>query len=237
MDKGEAEVRATGGRSEGIPAKSIYDGKRKGGYGNQNGASQLPTEYDSRKKGYVSPVKDQGEFGICWSFATISAIESSILAHNKNITSVDLSERHLAYFSYHLEPDNLGNTKGDTNIPKGDAFGDFGNETYLGSGGNSYLATATLISGIGAVDEKYARMGDLKKAYGEYITSRNATKFHNDTALKPSLARSNNSWYVTGAKRIAMIDRDAVKQAIMEYGGVATPIFFPTGKYGFLYNS
>lgn len=45
--------------------------------------ASLPDEYDSRDHGFVTPVRNQDVFGVCWSFATIAAVESSLLAHDQ----------------------------------------------------------------------------------------------------------------------------------------------------------
>ena len=34
----------------------------------------LPTKYDSRDYGYVTPIKDQSSLNICWAFGTIAAV-------------------------------------------------------------------------------------------------------------------------------------------------------------------
>ncbi len=48
---------------------------------------------DLRNYGLVSPVKDQGQCGSCWAFATIGAYESSYALRN-NKTIIDLSEQN-----------------------------------------------------------------------------------------------------------------------------------------------
>ena len=53
----------------------------------------LPSSYDLRDYGLVTPVRDQGGSGSCWAFSTIAAIESYLLK-NENI-SYDLSENNM----------------------------------------------------------------------------------------------------------------------------------------------
>jgi len=38
-----------------------------------------PAKYDLRAQGRVSPVKDQGTAGVCWAFATVASLESTLL--------------------------------------------------------------------------------------------------------------------------------------------------------------
>ena len=52
--------------------------------------AKLPSSYDYRKLGYVTPIKNQGIKNSCWSFAAIAAVESSILKATKQ--KYDLSE-------------------------------------------------------------------------------------------------------------------------------------------------
>ncbi|MGK7921220.1 MAG: lectin like domain-containing protein [Trichodesmium sp.] len=60
-------------------------------------ALNLPSSYDLRTEGDVTPVKNQGGCGSCWAFATYASLESSILKE-KNLTT-DFSENHLK--NYH----------------------------------------------------------------------------------------------------------------------------------------
>jgi len=42
-------------------------------------AETLPTSYDARGEGIVTPAKDQGQCGSCWAFASVGAMESHML--------------------------------------------------------------------------------------------------------------------------------------------------------------
>jgi C1A family cysteine protease len=53
----------------------------------------LPSKYDLRSYGWVSPVKNQGNCGACSAFATYSSLESWLLKNAKE--SWDFSENHL----------------------------------------------------------------------------------------------------------------------------------------------
>ena len=57
-------------------------------------AQQLPSSYDLREEGGVTPVKDQGEFGTCWAFSSLGAIESRW--ERLEDDTVDLSEKNMA---------------------------------------------------------------------------------------------------------------------------------------------
>ncbi|MGN0203211.1 MAG: lectin like domain-containing protein [Coprococcus sp.] len=49
----------------------------------------LPEKYDLRDYNKVSDVRDQGSWGTCWAFASLSALESSLLPEEKWQFSVD----------------------------------------------------------------------------------------------------------------------------------------------------
>ena len=53
----------------------------------------IPSRFDLRDWGWVSPVKHQGHMGACWTFGTLSALESAILKSYG--IELDLSEANL----------------------------------------------------------------------------------------------------------------------------------------------
>lgn len=59
--------------------------------------SDYPSSFDLRETGAVSSVKNQGNYGTCWSFGSTASIESSLLPRNP---WVDLSEWQVAYFTF-----------------------------------------------------------------------------------------------------------------------------------------
>lgn len=54
----------------------------------------LPTSYDWRDEGIVSPVKNQGKCGSCWTFSTTGAMESHWAIY-KSVAPPLLSEQQL----------------------------------------------------------------------------------------------------------------------------------------------
>lgn len=75
-------------------------------------AQAIPSKYDLRKQGRVSPVEDQGPAGTCWAFASYGSMESCLLPEEK----WDFSENNMVNLlsencpeGYDREPDGGGN--------------------------------------------------------------------------------------------------------------------------------
>ena len=103
--------------------------------------TDLPERYDLREQGLVTRVQDQGSYGMCWSFAGLASLESTLLPHDP---AVDLSEWHAAFYTYSHIFEKSGTP-----------------EELLGEGGNFYLLSALLTSWSAPVSERLFPFGDL----------------------------------------------------------------------------
>lgn len=143
--------------------------------------SELPATFDLRDRGVVTPVKDQGGWGTCWTFGVSAAAETSVLSSMgttyegyKSATGLDLdfSERHLAYFA--LSPI----TSAQDPEQGGEGMAVLGHEYYPNApfeGGHFCYATSLFASGAGPTLEKeYPYRGrralTMAKTY-EYLTA------------------------------------------------------------------
>ena len=55
---------------------------------------RLPQAYDMREDGRLTPVRDQGNLGTCWAFASLGALESALMPESSWCFSVD----HMSFF-------------------------------------------------------------------------------------------------------------------------------------------
>ena len=95
--------------------------------------SDIPSRFDLREQGMVTPIRDQGDLGTCWAHATLGSIETERMTDDPHI---DLSERYLATYM------------------KSDQYGDGTND--LTSGSDATVAMGLLSNWIGAVPESIA---------------------------------------------------------------------------------
>ena len=132
----------------------------------------LPEIYDMRKTGRTSPVRSQGNFGTCWAFAALGALESSLFPGQPLVFSVD----HMSFLT--------------------------GFNRTQQEGGDFNMALAYLASWKGPVKEE-------DDPYGDGVT---------DDSLEAVV-------HLQEAVNIAPKDHRAIKEMILEYGGVQSSFY------------
>lgn len=106
-------------------------------------AEAFPARYDLRDYGRITSVKNQGIPGPCWAFASIAAMESNWLTQKLGKTP-DLSEMHLAFFSY-MHPTRSMTFTSKKNIGT------------LGLEGNAFMSVAFMSRLSGPVNDNLLR--------------------------------------------------------------------------------
>ena len=131
--------------------------------------ASLPGVFDMRGQGWVSRVKFQNPWGTCWGFAATAAAESSIMselmangASGQTVSLYsDLSERHLAWFTYTPIPDGTQADEGGHNAvtennPDAPDPDHTAENAIYNVGGYPAYATSLYSSGIGPLFESQA---------------------------------------------------------------------------------
>ena len=118
----------------------------------------LPSKYDLRDYGLVTPIKDQGGSGSCWAFSTLAALESYLLKY-ENI-------------SYDFSENNMKNLMGIYGL----------NGTDWADGGNYYMALAYLLRWSGPVNETQDPFDDTSTSSKSNL---NLTKYVQDVLYIP----------------------------------------------------
>lgn len=172
---------------------------------NTMGESSLPSSYDSRSKGLVTSVKNQGFTSNCWAFGATSVLEtSSIAAGYTQQESTDFSESHLAWFSYNT----LTSDVNDPNYGEG-----MTDDPYL-RGGNYYRVVCAL--------SRWAGVADGKNEPSIYPTS---SSQYSKLPVYTDADRFNTSSGVILKSAEMCRTNDEVKQWIIDNGSISASYF------------
>lgn len=169
-------------------------------------AGQIPTQYSSSDLGYVTGIKAQENFGVCYSFATISAIEADCVKNEGfSRENTDFSEWGLSYFLFHPVNDPLGLLKNDRmEIHSGDS--------YLLFGGNFIFSMCSLANWKGVHTEEKAPYSVVKS---------NPSASLDNTLAYDDCMHLENAYMIDAAK-----DPNGIKSLIMDLGSVCCNIYY-----------
>ena len=189
------DVRPTGFRPPPFRAK-ITKAESAKGSAKQLRSTPLPSSWDSRNHGWVTPVKDQNPLSTCWTFAANAVIETQLLRTGRG--TWDLSEKNMAL---------LSGFEGDWNL-----------------GGNNDMAAAHLLRWSGAVLETNdVYFTNNNSSYDENRARNEWENVRPSHPLDPALHIQNVVW--VPALDGTEATRNALKSAIMKYGAVSTCIY------------
>lgn len=122
-------------------------------------ATGRASSYDLRNDNLVSPIRDQGDYGTCWSFATLSSYESNwrMQRYKAGLSpdlTPDFSERYFAWLVYAPPTDLFDKSFINFSIKPISKEQSYSPEAIVfNQGGNAYESTAVMTRGIGAVLE------------------------------------------------------------------------------------
>jgi C1A family cysteine protease len=159
-------------------------------------AAALPDSFDWRDKSDVSPIRDQGYCGSCWSFSTTGVMESAVRIFQGK--SADLSEQFL--ISCNVPSKNESGSKYDC----GGGFPDI-MQYYVDVLGQGQTAAGAVLDSV--------------LPYDDYFTSSGSS-----VACPSSLSHpyKGSSWGYVGNTVAPTVDQ--IKQAIYTYGPVSTEV-------------
>lgn len=188
-------------------------------YVEKNQTYDLPSTYNissqyniQNPKNFISPIKDQGQDGVCWAFSTIGVMESSLLKQ-ENLTQLDtydFSENHMRHA-----------LSKDGNNP-------LGFERKHDGGGNFKMGLAYLTRGEinGPVWEK-----DDVYEYNQPVRDVNITSAigAEDFYVTKSITLADLPEKPTQAQKNARINE--IKQLVMDYGSVTLSYYSDNNYY------
>lgn len=156
------------------------------------------------------PLRDQKSYSTCWAESSIGLAEFSLYKQGL-IASPDLSELHLAYFTYNSVTDPLGGTSGDQSRESDNTI-----SQRLKHGGNYGDAANALAGWLGAVDEGKAPYTD-------------ASRINSGGTLDESVAFDDSAHLRNMYRLNLRTNPDEVKRLIKEHGAAGVSYYMGGG--------
>ena len=168
-------------------------------------AAALPSKYDLRDYGFVTPVKNQAGAFNCWTFAAIAALESNYVKQGYGtVDNTDFSEAHLVWFANRQMTTNKNDPTYGDGLTIANPFV---------AGGNWNRVAATLMRGTGLQLEQNA---PWVVSYGSESDQQHLNRLMQ--MAQPESARYVSYARMLGVQSIRDKSITAFKQKIMQNG-------------------
>lgn len=182
-------------------------------------------EVDGKQVSYLpSAFRDQNPYGICWTFSVLAACEASMIRNGLATGTIDLSERHLAYYFYN---------KGNTADAKNGTTGDYNEavmsgKNYLTQGGNTLLTMWHLVSWCGPVAEEKAPYSGLAQDSSADVSGLLGAANSTEAAYGEDACHVQNAFLINMGTAADTQKKQEVKKLIMQYGALGMSYYSST---------
>ena len=200
----------------------------------------LPSSFDLRTGNYLTPMKDQGQTGLCWAFTGVEQAESFLMYKNNqayNSSSKIFSPRQIDYAT------SANGIKDYTNP--------YGNRTLKTDGGNFGKFSVLASYGLSLIDESKMPFDEStdQKELNEVLNFNNSNYEVTEAVDLPSIAaiQLNDNTYMNECNNaqnlsecldeqeqtIKNLYMEAIKETVMDNGGALVSAVTPQGKCGY----
>lgn len=171
--------------------------------------ADLPEEYSSVDEGYISPVRDQADSNLCWSFSAIAAMEADAVKDGYISNDTYLSPDATGYYFFNRVPDGLGNTK-DVRVRRTRP----GKSNYYDNGGNAFNTVFQFMQWMTPLYEEDGPFTGMPNHYEESVEA----------------AYGRDAFHLENALWTASSSETAVKQLVRQYGAVTVNVAMNSAK-------